>query len=95
VTHIEDTKCKTCKYFEAHFKVKPKKINSMLTQMGGVYGYCRALEEDAVTLPVWMRDLARAAESPLTTEDYGRYCGVWTAQDADHDAGDPQSAEHA
>jgi len=91
----ENNKCATCKYFEAHFKVRPKKINSMLTQMGGVYGYCRALEEDAVTLPVWMIDLARAAEPPLTTDDYGRFCPVWAALGKGDDQGDPQSAEHA
>lgn len=91
----ELAKCGTCKYFEARFNVKPKKINSMLTQMGGVYGYCRAHDEQAVTVPVWMIDLMRAAEPPLTTEDYGQFCLIWEALGEGDDQGDPQSAEHA
>ena len=93
----ECNQCGTCKYWDKRYNVRPKKLSSGLTEMGGTLGYCMAMEENAdeMKYPIWLYEVLSHMESPLTRHEYGQFCRTWEALGDGEPLGDPQDADHA
>lgn len=89
----EDRRCGTCQYWDPQWVVGERKVSAGLTQMGGVFGYCRALEE--IDLPQASMDFLRSAPMDLVGAEHGRICATWTQTEEPHDTASLQKAKRA
>lgn len=74
--------CQGCKHWDFAFEVENEDIGHGLTKINANWGYCM-LDQYYLKVPVWMREVVRAMETPLVSHSDGEDCPCWEECDPD------------